>query len=95
MSASFHPSIWLASLILLTACAATTANEWRAKWGGPIHLYEPIFTETSCRDLEAAIAAEASRMGNRRAVDHPWTSAVYIQATFRRMVDLGCPEAFQ
>lgn len=84
------------AIALLSGCgAASSAEEWQSRWGGPLDLYERAFTETDCAALEQIIVGEVEQMGRQLTdVDRRDRSA-YIQAAFHQMVDLNCPQAFQ
>lgn len=86
---------WFLALTFLSACGADSAENWYAKWGGRYNVYVHVFAQTDCSNLEAAIVAEVARMGEVRKAEEALASASIIQATYRRMVDLSCAEAFQ
>jgi hypothetical protein len=81
---------------LLSGCGgASSAQEWEERWGGPVDLYETVFTEMDCAALQEIIVAEVEEMGQQLSdVDRRDRSA-YIQAAFHQMVALACPQAFQ
>lgn len=86
---------WLMALIPLAACNVDSAEEWHTKWGGPYDVYVLVFAETDCSNLEAMIVAQVARVDQSRTAQEAVAAASIIQATYRRMVDLSCPEAFR
>lgn len=81
--------------VMLVACSVETADDWYAKWGGPYDAYVQVFNETDCSALEARIVAEVDRMDRLDSRDDILGTSSHIQAAYRRMVALACPQAFR
>lgn len=81
--------------VVLPACSIDSAEEWHAKWGGPYERYVRVFSETDCSALERTIVTEVARVDELRKADDIRATQSHIQATYRRMVALDCPQAFR